>query len=88
MVRPSQRRKMARRAVNSGRAGIRHACQTFAVRETCYRYQVGASGERARITDWLVRLTTAYCDCGFGVCFLHLRNVMGFGWNHKRVCRI
>lgn len=26
-----------------------------------------------------------YC---FGLCFLHLRNVKGFGWNHKRVYRI
>ena len=24
----------------------------------------------------------------FGLCFLHLRNVKGFGWNHKRVYRI
>lgn len=41
-----------------------------------------------RIADWLIRLTTAYCDWGFGLCFLHLRNVKGFGWNHKRVYRI
>ena len=26
--------------------------------------------------------------CGFGLCYLHLRNVRGFGWNHKRVYRI
>lgn len=25
---------------------------------------------------------------GFGLCFLHLRSVRGFGWNHKRVYRI
>jgi putative transposase len=25
---------------------------------------------------------------GFGLCFLYLRNVKGFGWNHKRVYRI
>jgi len=35
-----------------------------------------------------LRLTTAYRDWGFGICFLHLRNVKGFGWNHKRVYRI
>ena len=40
------------------------------------------------IADWLVRLTTAYKDWGFGLCFLYLRNVTGFGWNHKRVYRI
>ncbi len=36
MVRPSQRREMARWAVEGGRTSIRYACQTFAVSETCY----------------------------------------------------
>ena len=88
MVRPSQRREMARQAVAGGRTSIRHACRTFEVSETCFRYQGQASEENARIADWLVRLTTAYRDWGFGLCFLHLRNVKGFGWNHKRVYRI
>ena len=25
---------------------------------------------------------------GFGLCYLYLRNVKGFGWNHKRIDRI
>ena len=79
---------MARWAVENGRTSIRHACQTFGFSETCYRYQAKATEENARIADWLVRLTTAYRDWGFGLCFLHLRNVKGFGWNHKRVYRI
>ncbi|MGY3039201.1 hypothetical protein ACVWWQ_000788 [Rhodanobacter sp. TND4EL1] len=74
--------------MESGRTSIRHACQTFVLSETGYRYQAKASAENARIADWLVRLTTAYRDWGFGLCFLHLRNVKGFGWNHKRVYRI
>src|SRR3546814_9981794 len=88
MVRPSLRREMARTAVEGGRTCIRHACQTFEVSETCYRYQAKASEENARIADWLVRLTTTYRDWGFGLCFLYLRNVKGLGWNHKRVYRI
>ena len=32
-----------------------------------------------------MRLTTSYRDWGLGLCFLHLRNVKEFGWNHKRV---
>ncbi len=88
MVRPSQRREMARWAVQGGRTSIRHACETFELSETCYRYQTANDPENARIADWLVRLTTAYCDWGFGLCFLHLRDVKGFGWNHKRVYRI
>jgi putative transposase len=35
-----------------------------------------------------VRLTTNRKTWDFGLCFLYLRNVKGFGWNHKRVCRI
>lgn len=27
-------------------------------------------------------------DVGFWLCYLHLRNVKGFGWNHKRIYRI
>jgi putative transposase len=88
MVRPSQRREMARWAVQGGRTSIRHACDTFDLSETCYRYQAANDPENTRIADWLVRLTTAYRDWGFGLCFLHLRNVKGFGWNHKRVYRI
>jgi putative transposase len=79
---------MARSAVEGRRTNIRHACRTFEVSETCFRYQAKASEENARIADWLVRLTTTYRDWGFGLCFLHLRNVKGFGWNHKRVYRI
>src|SRR5690606_35258374 len=80
--------EMARTAIEGGRTNIRHACRTFELSETCYRYQATSSDENARIADWLVRLTTAYRDWGFGLCFLHLRNVKGFGWNHKRVYRI
>lgn len=74
MVRPSQRREMARWAVE--------------VSETCYRYQRRLSDENAEIADWLLRLTFNQKNWGFGLCYLYLRNVKGFGWNHKRVYRI
>ncbi len=64
------------------------ACQAFEVSQTCYPYQAKASEENARIADWLVGLTTTYRDLGFGLCFLHLRNVKGFDSNRKRVLRI
>lgn len=88
MVRPSQRREMARAAVQNGRTTQIHACRTFAVSETCYRYQSKRSDENTEIAEWLVRLTTAYRTWGFGLCFLYLRNVKGKPWNHKRVYRI
>lgn len=88
MVRPSQRKEMAEWAVRYRSASIRLACRAFSISETCYRYQPTLSDENELIADWLVALTTAKNTRGFGLCFLHLRNVKGFGWNHKRVYRI
>lgn len=64
------------------------ACRTFEVSERCYRYRPKLKPENARIADLLVGLTQAHRTWGFGLCFLHLRNVKGHGWNHKRVYRI
>ncbi len=51
MVRPSQRRELAQSAVVEGRTIIRHACQSFAVSQTCFRYLTKASEDNARIAD-------------------------------------
>ena len=67
---------------------IRAACSAFAISETCYRYQPKLSDENAEIADWLVGLTSSQRNWGFMLCFLYLRNVKGFRWNHKRVYRI
>jgi len=67
---------------------IRLACETYGISETCYRYQAKLNDENAEIADWLLRLTHNQRNWGFGLCYLHLRNVKGFGWNHKRVYRI
>jgi putative transposase len=88
VVKPSQRREMAKSAVNDRHISIRLACSLFEVSETCYRYQPKLSSENAEIADWLIRLTHNQRNWGFGLCYLYLRNVKGFGWNHKRVYRI
>ena len=46
------------------------------------------NGENALVADWLLRLTETHRRWGFGLCYLYLRNVKGFRWNHKRVYRI
>jgi len=46
------------------------------------------SKENALIADWLIMLTHNQRNWGFGLCYLYLRNVKGFGRNHKRVYRI
>ncbi|NUF65674.1 IS3 family transposase, partial [Acinetobacter bereziniae] len=40
------------------------------------------------IADWLLKLTNENKTWGFQLCFLYLRNVKGYSWNHKRVYRI
>ena len=53
-----------------------------------FYYDPKFSSENTEIADWLLRLTTTHKRWGFGLCFLYLRNVKGYGWNHKRVYRI
>ena len=79
---------MAQRVVTDRCISIRLACQAFGISETCYRYQAKLSGDNALIADWLLRLTTTNRNWGFGLCYLYLRNVKGFVYNHKRVYRI
>ena len=79
---------MARTARDRSGASIRIVCKALGISETCYRYQAKLSDENAVIADWLIRLTHNWKDWGFGLCFLFLRNVKGYGWNHKRVYRI
>ena len=79
---------MAKDAVCKHGVSVALVCRTFSISETCYRYERKLRDENAEIADWLARLTTNRRTWGFGLCFLYLRNVQGFGWNHKRVYRI
>ena len=56
--------------------------ETFGVSETCYRYGPKLRAENEEIADLLTGLTDARKTWGFGLCFLHLRNVKGHPWNH------
>jgi putative transposase len=64
------------------------ACQAFRISESCYRYERKLDAENEVIADWLMKLTDNNRNWGFGLCFLYLRNVKGFKWNHKRVYRV
>ena len=79
---------MATKAVAHFAISVRQACNLFKVSEGCYRYQPVLADENLLIADWLRRITSTQRNWGFGLCFLYLRNVKGFGWNHKRVYRI
>ena len=87
-MKPSQRKEMAQAAIAQHNISISLACRLFKVSQTCYRYSAKLSDENAFIADWLIKLTHNQRNCGFGLCFLFLRNVKGYKWNHKRVYRI
>ena len=87
VVKPSRRREMAQRAVRSGRASIKLACQAFGVSVTCYRYQPRLSSENAEIADHLIRLTHNQ-QLGFRPVLPVFAQREGHRWNHKRVYRI
>lgn len=57
VVAPSRRREMAQWAVQDKAVGIRVACQTFGISQTCYRYRAKLSSENSEIADWFIRLT-------------------------------
>ena len=88
MVAPSQRREMAQRAVQHLGTSIRVACLAFGISESCYRYVSRERPVNDQIADLLLDLTQLEKNWGFGLCFLYLRNTMGYPWNHKRVYRI
>ena len=79
---------MAQKAVTERGVCIRVACQAFGISESCYRYERKLDAENAEVANWLMRLTDNHRNWGFGLCYLYLRNVKGYKWNHKRVYRI
>ncbi len=79
---------MAVRAVKEYGISIRMSCKAFAISETCYRYQAKLNDDNALIADWLLHLTYTNRRWGFGLCYLYIRNVKGFRYNHKRIYRI
>lgn len=77
MTRPSQRGEMAEKAVARHKVSITLACRAFKVSETCYRYGPKLKAMNEEIADLLFVRTDARKTWGFGLCFLHLRNVKG-----------
>ena len=69
---------MAENAVARRGVSIALACRAFGISETCYRYSPKLRAENEETADLLVGLTDAHKTSGFGLCFLHLRNVKGY----------
>ena len=79
---------MAGEAILWRGVSIALACRAFGVRETCYRYCPKLKTENEQIGDLQIGLTRVHEIWSFGLYFLHLRNIKGHSWNHKRVYQI
>ena len=64
---------MARGAVAQFKVSIRLACEAFGISQSGYHYQAKHAEENDVIADWLIRLTTAQRNWGFGLCFVCIR---------------
>jgi putative transposase len=84
VVKPSQRKEMAKWLFKEHGVSIRLACQCARFSESCFRYAAKLSGDNALSANWLLRLTQTHKRWGFGLCYLHLQNVKNIPWNHKR----
>jgi len=79
---------MATGARSEHQTSVNFICVCFNISRSSYYYQPKLNNENEVIADWLLRLTTAHRRWGFKLCFMYLRNIKGFKWNHKRVYRI
>lgn len=88
MVKPLARKTSAQWLITEKKITIERACQLVVISRSSYYYQSRLQPENDQIANWLIQLTQWQKNWGFGLCFLYLRNVKGFAWNHKRVYRI
>ena len=68
-MRPSFRREMAQQAGAVRGVSIALACRAFAISQRCYRYAPLLADENEKIEDWLIALTKARKNWGFGLCY-------------------
>lgn len=77
-----------RAAAGQALPGARQLCAAFGISLTCWHYQPETASVNVEIANQLTALAAQHKTWGFGLMFLHLRNVQGKPWNHKRVYRI
>ncbi len=82
------RAEMAKEIVKLKKLNIRQACSAFSISECCFRYKPKLADDNDFIAQSLINLCQRHRNWGFGLCFLYLRNVSGYKFNHKRVYRI
>ena len=88
MVKPSKRKLMARNTVVDYGLSVRRSCELFCISRTTYNYVGKLANDNEHIKQVLLKLTNEHRTWGFQLCYLHMRNVLGLKFNHKRVYRI
>lgn len=86
MVRPSQRKEVARWAVERHELPVARACILFGISRNGYRY-ASIREPDDELADLLGRLADSHRRWGFGLMFDWLR-YKGYDWNHKKVYRV
>ncbi len=86
MVRPGERREVARWATAERDLSQRRACGLCSISCGCYRY-VSRRNPDDEIVDVLMRLAESHPRWGFGLMFDWTR-LQQHTWNHKRVYRV
>lgn len=78
---------MAHHAKTHYNISIHKICQLFGISETCYRYSPKNKEANATIAAKLHEIVNTKHQerWGFRLCFDHMRNVLGWSYNHKRV---
>lgn len=79
---------MAQTSIVNYGLSVRRSCWLHSVSLTCWRYTPTSSQQNEQIAKSLMSLSEAHKTWGFGLMYLHLRNVQGKTWNHKRIYRI
>ena len=88
LARLSQHVEITQRAISARTRSIHKVCLTCQVNECCYRYKRKLSDESSLIAEFLLGLTQAQRNWGFGLCFHYLLNIKRCAWDHQRMYRL
>lgn len=79
---------MAQEVVSVRGLSVSRACKLFSISENTYRYTRKLSKDNERIAKLLLEITDKHRTWGFLLSYFYIRNVLGLGFNHKRIYRI
>jgi len=86
VVKPEQRRELAKFAVAEHGLSERQACKILNLSRSVYHYQAQKPDD-SQIAQELLQLADCYPRWGYRKMIDYLRN-QGYGWNHKRIYRV